>query len=522
MLFNSIDFLIFFPVVTLVYFAIPKRVRYIWLLVASYYFYMSWNPAYALLIAASTVVTYASGLLLGRLQDHVPREVPVEADGLQEFVPYERGGERMGLRHLVVAASFVANLGLLGFFKYASFVLDSINGALAALNVQLVAPSFDILLPVGISFYTFQALSYTMDVYRGEVRPERNILKYALFVSFFPQLVAGPIERSKQLLWQVNEVPLRKLVDYRRIVSGLILMLWGFFIKLVIADRAAVLADNVFANYEMYEATGLALGVLAFAVQIYCDFAGYSTIAIGAAKVLGFSLMENFNTPYFATSIRDFWRRWHISLSSWFRDYLYIPLGGNRKGVPRKYLNLFIVFVASGLWHGAEWSFVAWGALHGMYQIVGDCTRGLRLKALDRMRVDRGSFGYKAIQVLITFTLVCIAWVFFRADTIQDAFRYLAIFVSQPDPWVLFGGASTTLLSFGLDGLELNILVVSLMALLAVDVLKYRNGQTIDAFLLEQPLAFRWAILLLLIGFVIAFGQYGAGYDANQFIYFQF
>lgn len=325
--------------------------RYIWLLCASYYFYMSWNPKYALLIAFSTVVTYLSGLLIGIINEN-------NGDSSSQLQKSVR------LKKWVVAGSFTVNLAILFFFKYFDFALSNVNRILTAVGISMIEKPFDVLLPVGISFYTFQALSYTMDVYRGDVRAERNILKYALFVSFFPQLVAGPIEQSKNLLSQVEKAHTFQLWNYNRIANGAVIMLWGYFQKMVIADRVALLVDTVYDKYWLYGSTALILASVLFAVQIYCDFASYSSIAIGAAEIMGFSLMENFDTPYFSRSVKEFWRRWHISLSSWFRDYLYIPLGGNRKGKVRKYINTMVVFLTSGLWHGASWNFVVWGGAY--------------------------------------------------------------------------------------------------------------------------------------------------------------
>ena len=365
MLFNSWEFLIFFPIVVLIYFVIPKKVKHIWLLVSSCYFYMCWNPKYILLIGFSIVATYLSGILL----DKASR---LEKTGILD--------QKAALRRKkwVVAACFLVNLLILATFKYADFILQNFNAALRFLHLPSVKERFSFVLPVGISFYTFQALSYTMDVYRGEIDAEKDFTKYALFVSFFPQLVAGPIERSRNLLKDIRDIPQKKLWDYDRITSGLTTMLYGMFLKLVIADRVSILVDNIFDTYRHQTPLALWIGAIGFAFQIYCDFASYSTIAIGAAKVMGFTLMENFDTPYFARSIKEFWRRWHISLSTWFRDYLYFPLGGSRCSKVRKYLNLMIVFLVSGLWHGAGWHFVAWGFLHGLYQVVGDATLPVR------------------------------------------------------------------------------------------------------------------------------------------------
>lgn len=351
MLFNSFEFLLFFPLVSIVYFLIPHKIRYIWLLLTSYFFYMNWNAKYALLLFGSTFITYVAGIMIARFEKQ-----EIEAERKTRY------------KKVCVAISFILNLSILAIFKYANFTIDTLNVLLEKLHLQMNIPNWNILLPVGISFYIFQALSYTMDVYRGEIEPQKNLAKYALFVSFFPQLVAGPIERSKNLLKQIDEV---HTFDYRRMTSGLLLMIWGYFLKLMIADRIALLVDTVYGNYTTYGGYYLIVASLLFAVQIYCDFGGYSTIAMGVAEVMGFRLMDNFNCPYYSRSVSEFWRRWHISLSSWFKDYLYIPLGGNRKGKIRKYLNLLIVFSVSGLWHGAEWTFVIWGTLNGLYQIIG-------------------------------------------------------------------------------------------------------------------------------------------------------
>lgn len=341
MLFNSSEFLMFFPVVVLVYCIIPDRIKYIWLLIASYYFYMCWNIKYVLLILMSTVVTYISGLLLEKIK-------------YAHFEP----SKKTKLKKWIIAGGFSINLGILFYFKYINFSLNTLSGIFAKIHIELNVPKFDIILPVGISFYIFQALSYIMDVYRDEIYAEKNFLRYALFVSFFPQLVAGPIERSGNLLKQLASL---KKICFENVREGLLLMLWGYFLKIVLADRIAIFVDTVYGDLLTYPGTYLVVATMLFAVQIYCDFAGYSTIAMGAAKVLGITLMENFNAPYLSTSIAEFWRRWHISLTSWFHDYLYIPLGGNRKGKLRKYINKMIVFLVSGLWHGASLAYVAWG-----------------------------------------------------------------------------------------------------------------------------------------------------------------
>ena len=307
MVFNSFSFLIFFPIVLALYFLLPQKIKSFWLLIASYYFYMSWNIKYALLIFLSTVVTYLSGLLIEKVKQKTCEEK-----------------RKIKLKKFVVAASFIINLGILFYFKYFNFAIDLITKVFAQIHIQVNVPVFDIILPVGISFYTFQALSYTMDVYRDDIFAEKNFFKYALFVSFFPQLVAGPIERSKNLLKQLAKP---KGFNFEKARDGLLLMIWGYFLKVVVADRIAIFVDTVYGDYITYNGWYIAIATILFGVQIYCDFFGYSTIAMGTAEMLGIDLMENFNAPYLSVSVAEFWRNWHISLTSWFKDYLYIPLG---------------------------------------------------------------------------------------------------------------------------------------------------------------------------------------------------
>lgn len=494
MLFNSIDFLIFFPIVVLLYFVIPKKARYIWLLAASYYFYMCWNVKYILLLMISTVTTWLAGWMVSVCKKSIQKKI-------------------------AMFGCIGINLAILFFFKYFDFFLDSVNRVLNFANIQALEKPFDLLLPVGISFYTFQALGYIIDVYRGKVEHEKNILRYALFVSFFPQLVAGPIERSENLLKQVKELDNRKAWDYENVVKGLITMVWGLFVKMVISDRVAILVDNVFDNFYMYGTVALATGAVGFALQIYCDFMGYSTIAVGAAKVMGFQLMENFETPYFAKSVSEFWRRWHISLSSWFRDYVYIPLGGNRCSKARKYFNLMVTFGVSGLWHGANWTFIAWGLLHGVFRIVGDFTRPIRQRLYKKGNVKTESISFKLGQVVSTFLLVDLAWIFFRAGSLGIALDYCKRIFTKWDPWSLFNGEIYTL---GLDRTEFNILIVSVVVLLLVDLVRYFKKQDITAFLEEQCIWFQWLVVILLIGATIIYGIYGIQFDSSQFIYFQF
>ena len=484
MLFNSLGFLLFFPAVTIVYFLIPQKIKYLWLLLASYYFYMCWNPQYALLILTSTAVTFLSGMLIDR-------------------------AKTSKMRKWAVASSFIINISILFYFKYFYFTVDNINAAFKLLNLPQITPKFDVLLPVGISFYTFQALSYTVDVYRKEVSPEKNFLKYALFVSFFPQLVAGPIERSKNLLSQVNE---EHHFDYERVRKGLFTMLWGFFLKLVIADRAAILVNAVYDNLSLFGGAHIALATGCFALQIYCDFASYSIIALGAAEVMGFRLMKNFERPYFAVSIADFWRRWHISLSTWFRDYLYIPLGGNRRGTARKYLNIMVVFLVSGLWHGASWHFVIWGAIHGFYQVFGGITEPFRKKMRKGIHIENNPI-YLCARRIAVFLLVCFAWIFFRSESLSSAgFAINRIFTG-------FNIAKTA--EYGLDKANLIVLAISTAVLFAVSAFSEAGKLSIDKTEKMNIFA-RWIIYYALIFTVLIFGIYGPGYASSQFIYFQF
>ena len=492
MLFNSVHFLLFFPIVSFLYYLLPHKIRWVWLLVCSYYFYMCWNPQYALLLATSTVITFCSGILI----DLADKQ------------------KNIHLKKIWVALSFMANLAILFFFKYFYFAVDNLNSLFAIFQFTPIQPQFDILLPVGISFYTFQALSYTVDVYRGDIYAEKNLAKYALFVSFFPQLVAGPIERSKNLLVQINEV---HQFQYENLTRGLQLMLWGFFQKLVISDRAAILVNQVYNNAQDYAGLQIALATVLFAIQIYCDFGGYSNIAIGAAQIMGFRLMKNFNTPYFAISIKDFWRRWHISLSTWFRDYLYIPLGGSRCSKVRRYINLMITFLASGLWHGASWNYILWGALHGLYQIAGDILRPAREKAAFLLGTNRESFSYRLLQTGTTFILVNFAWIFFRAPGAKAALKMIKSMFSVWNPWIFFDGS---LYSLGLDQKEFSILFISIIILFAVSCLQQKIS--IRAALAKQDLWFRWCIYYAALFAVLIFGIYGIGFDASQFIYFQF
>lgn len=486
MLFNSVSFLCFFPIVVLIYLIIPAKYRYVWLLVTSYYFYMSWNPKYIFLIAFSTLVTYITGRFIER------------SDTLHK-------------KRIWLAVCLVSNLGILALFKYANFFLENILFVAQRVGITVQDYRLDLLLPVGISFYTFQAISYTLDVYRGEIKAEKNILKYALFVSFFPQLVAGPIERSKNLLVQLQNIEKVRVRNISNIADGLILMLWGFFQKLVIADRISVLVDRVYNDFYKYGFVEIAFASVLFAFQIYCDFGGYSDIARGAAKVMGITLMHNFRQPYLAVSIKDFWRRWHISLTSWFTDYLYIPMGGSKKGKIRQYLNTYIVFLVSGFWHGAHWNYIVWGGVHGTFQIIGRIKQEVIAKI--GIKQTELTFSKRIRKTAATFLMVDFAWIFFAASGFRNALRMIK---------QMTGVFMTTGIGKLYDNsFEWMALVFGLALLFIVDILHEHRVALMDVFR-KQESWFRGGILALLLWAVILFGVFGEDYTAREFIYFQF
>jgi alginate O-acetyltransferase complex protein AlgI len=389
MLFNSLEFLIFFPIVVALYYALPHKYRWALLLISSCYFYMVFVPIYIVILGFTIIVDYFAGILLENAKS--PRK-----------------------RKLLLIASIIANTGVLAIFKYYNFLNENLTVLLRGFTVENPIPYLSILLPIGLSFHTFQAMSYTIEVYRNNQKAERN----ALYVMFFPQLVAGPIERPQNMLHQFHR---KAALNYDNIKEGLKHILWGLFKKVVIADRISEYVNVVYNSPQDFHGSQLLVATLFFSFQIYCDFSGYSSIAIGTAKILGINLMTNFNRPYLSQNIREFWHRWHISLSSWFRDYLYFPLGGSRVAVPRVYFNTFIVFLISGLWHGANWTFVIWGALHGFYQIFGKITQPARDRINKFVGLTKVPVLYKSIQIITTFLLASFAWIFFRARTFSDA-----------------------------------------------------------------------------------------------------
>ena len=407
-------------------------------------------------------------------------------------------------KYLII--SVLVNLGVLAGFKYLTFFSQSINDLFNILGINAGLPIYQILLPVGISFYTFQTMSYTIDVYRGKIPAEKHFGIFAVYVSFFPQLVAGPIERATNLLPQFKK---EQKPDYERIINGLKLMLWGFFKKVVIADRLAIVVNTVYADPTGYSSTALIIATIFFAYQIYCDFSGYSDIAIGVAQVMGFNLMDNFKRPYFSKSIREFWKRWHISLSSWFQDYLYIPLGGNRVAIPRWYFNLFIVFLISGLWHGANWTFVAWGALHGIYLIIGIATTKTRKKIQEKTGITKYPKLLTGIKIATVFALVNIGWILFRAQSISDAWYIITHLFTN-----IILDKSAVSLGISLSALIINILLILILELFHL----IQEHKGMRAFLSTKPRWLRWSAYITIIILIIAFGMY----EVSEFIYFQF
>lgn len=498
MLFNSLQFLIFFPIVLLICFGLPAKVRYLWLLAASYYFYLCWDARYVFLLLFSTTVTWLSGLGIEWCRK--------QAWSLEKV---EKG------KKLCVASSVLLNIGVLCYFKYTNFLLENVQALFRLFHIELNMPRFSIVLPVGISFFTFQALSYTLDVYRGDIYAEKNFFRYALFVSFFPQLVAGPIERSKNLLKQLSE-PSRFNVENMR--EGLLLMLWGFFLKMVLADRVAIFVDEVYGNHFKYNGGFLLVASLLFAIQLYCDFYGYSVIAMGSARVLGYRIMDNFNAPFFAASVAELWRRWHISLNTWFRDYLYIPLGGNRKGTFRKYLNIIIVFFVSGLWHGANWTYIIWGLLNGFYQMVGNWLMPVRTRLVRCLHLDRESYSHKLFKVMVTFLLFAFSGIFFRATEITQAGEIIQKILSGFNPGILVDGS---LYTCGLDQKNFTLMMYSIILLFLADFLKYKGVQP-RKVLLKQEYWFQWLVVAGSIVCIVLTGIWGSAYEAANFIYFQF
>lgn len=479
MLFHSFAFAVFLPAVFILYWALPHKFRWILLLAASYYFYMSWNVKYVLLILFTTAISYGAARWLEREQ-------------------------RPKRRKWILAGTATLCLGVLFFFKYFNFVSASVADCLKLFAIPLNPLTLNLLLPVGISFYTFQTLSYVIDVYKGDVLAERHFGYYAAFISFFPQLVAGPIERTGNLLPQIKS---EHIFDYDRAAYGLKLMAWGFFKKIVLADTLAQYVGKVYGAPQNFQGFALVLATLFFTVQIYCDFSGYSDIATGTAKLFGVNLMANFKSPYFSGSVKEFWGRWHISLSTWFRDYVYIPLGGNQVGRVKHSINVMVTFLASGLWHGANWTFVIWGGVHGLAQVMEHAM------ALEPKPKSVGILWW--IKVITVFLFMAFTWIFFVSNTTGDAFYVIGHAlegISSPVSY-LHNGFS----NIGLGKMNLLFLLMSLLLLILYDYASL-NQDVIHSISSKRTIV-RWGIYVLFIVWIIMNIPVAR---STEFIYFQF
>lgn len=494
MVFNSLEFLIFFPVVLLLYRILPRKIRWIMLLIASYYFYMSWQADLLYLILFTTVVSYICARRIEYASTKFARRM-----------------------YLVIA--LLSSLSVLIFFKYFNFLATNVAQVMKYFDMGTYDFTLDLILPVGISFYTFQTLSYVIDVYRGNIKSERHFGYYALYVSFFPQLVAGPIERPENLLPQLKKKNPATGYDT---ALGLKIMAVGFFKKIVVADQVAKYVDAVYNNLgstdpNLINGFTVMIATVLFAIQIYCDFSGYTDIAIGCARVMGIKLMQNFNNPYSAVNIKDFWRRWHISLTSWFTDYIYIPMGGSRCSKPRHYFNIFFVFLVSGIWHGAAWTFILWGVVHGLYQIIGNLTRKPRSLLWEKVGVAEDNVILTWARRVITFILVCLAWMIFRANDLRDLGRlYSQLFTG-------WGGVNITS-SLSTLGLPLITIVTIAFSIYVMNQLDKQVTMVADDLRYEKSLTFGRAHAFVTVCWVIAMAWMIllASNSASSFIYFQF
>lgn len=478
MLFNSINFAIFFPIVFVLYWFVTNKnltLQNILLLIASYFFYACWDWRFLFLLMFSTGLDYYTGLKVS-------------------------GSEKESTRKIWFWISILTNLGFLGVFKYYNFFVQSFAEALSYANISVNMRLLNIILPVGISFYTFHGLSYVIDIYKRRIEPEKNFVTYSVFVSFFPLLVAGPIERATHLLPQLKR---ERVFDFHRAVDGLRQIIWGLFKKIVIADQCAGYANMIFNNPEQYSGSTHIVGAIFFAFQIYGDFSGYSDIALGTARLLGIELLRNFSYPYFSRNIAEFWRRWHISLSSWFKDYLYIPLGGSKGSTIRRVRNTFIIFIVSGFWHGANWTFIIWGALNAIY-IIPSIIRQTNRNNLDIVAKDKLlPTPYEFLSICGTFMLTVIAWIFFRAENVQQAFTFIRPILSRS---VL---SIPTVLP--------PVMLALLAAFIIIEWLGREQQYAIAHLELKIPKPVRWIFYYLLVFAVFYF----AGPE-QQFIYFQF
>lgn len=478
---NSVQYLLFFPSVVILYYLTPVRLRWIVLLLASYFFYACWNVELIFWLTLITLSSYGAGILLQKEESHKSKIV-------------------------ILSIVSVGILSVLFSFKYLNFTLEQINALGLFVGFPVKFNTVKWALPVGISFYTFMALGYLFDVYHGKIQATKHLGKYALFISFFPHIAQGPIDRAALLLPQIDEV---HRFDYDLVKKGLLLILWGAFKKMVIADRLALLVDTVFNNVTAYSGQAFWIASVFYTFQIYCDFSGYTDMALGSANLMGYRLYPNFNFPYLATSVADFWRRWHISLTSWFRDYIYIPLGGNRVSGIRWALNVMIVFLISGLWHGASWTFIIWGGAHGLCQLIGKYKNKLTEKFITC--TDISSNFIKGANIFVTFLIVNFLWSLFRANSIQD---WLVIFNRLAVPMKNFDA-----FKLGMHKEDFIFSIILIVVLMLLEYLHSKND--LYVFIQSRSLPVRWTIYMTGIFFVILFGVYGT-LNTNSFIYFAF
>ena len=497
MLFNSFEFLVFFIIVTTLYYALPHKYRWFLLLAASCFFYMAFIPIYIVILGATIVVDYYAGLYIEKLR-------------LKHAEKYSKA---------LLICSLVANIGVLAVFKYYNFFIGNISELANFAGLHANFYYISIALPIGLSLHTFQAMSYTIEVYRGNQKAERNFGIYALYVMFYPQLVAGPIERPQNVLHQYYE---KKKFDYNNVTNGLKLMVWGLFKKVVIADRLATFTDPIFNHPHNYSAITLFIAAIFFSYQVFCDFSGYSDIALGSAQVMGFKLMKNFDKPYHSKSLAEFWKRWHISLSSWFKDYLYIPLGGSRvASISRGYFNIMFVFLLSGFWHGASWTFVFWGGLHGFYLVFAKIKDKWLFKVLPQLKESKPGVFRNTINIITTFSLVTIASIFFRSVKIQDAWFILKSFKNLGAEIVESIKHKTIIFCNNTVAANIDKVLIfssfSFIILLEIIHIIQGNG-SIREKLSTKPLFVRWAMYYSIVIVIIFFGVF----NKREFIYFQF
>lgn len=474
MIFNSIPFLLFFPIVILLYYLMPQRVRYIWLLICSYFFYFSQSTSFVSLLILSTLTTFIAGLLLYKT-------------------------DNKGVKNAIVALAVLINIGILFFVKYIDGVLELIKSP----------ARFNLFLPIGISFYTFQAISYVIDCYRHKTGPEKNILRYALYVSFFPSLLSGPINRAQDLL---PELKCDTKLDLENLKCGMQKMLWGYFLKLVIAARLTIVVDNVYSNVDGYSGSSIMIAAIFYLFMLYCDFEGYSQMAIGAARILGIRMKENFAQPFYSLSMSELWRRWHISLSTWLREYIYFPLGGNRKGTIRKYVNVMIIFIVSGLWHGITWNYIIWGCLNGLFVVMGGVLTGIRNELADKIGLSKHTKIRMLLQRIGVYCLYGFTMIFFANNSLGNAILAITGIFTR------FGLASAIrgeVFGLGLGFFNLIFSLVMVVAVLVMDGFCYRYSCDFSELMKKIPTVYRWALYLGIVILIL----FSANLTGKEFIY---